>query len=571
MEYSLRALLILLSPVLWSIKNSVIHFDRAFYKKTLFYFLTSAMFIYLSTKLLSSGMIKLQNLSPDAFNLMLIKGYSLIFVIIFFTQIINGLVISLDRFYQSGEMEMLLISPVNRGSIFFSRLIETHLKASWMLIVFGIPVFVSLGLLLHADIIYYFYSLILFMVFSTIPVNIGSGITMLLSGIFHIRKIRRFLLSTGVITVIVLVILIRLFRPERFVNPEFFASLKLFLIELKTPSFILLPNRWLSESIFNYLDKDFKDLIIYVPLLLLTSHITTLLLTSIYRRFYYRGWSLLQGGGTVSGERNKHIHRIFKGFKGLPIDMQRLAILKKDLLYQVKDIRNIHQHLILISLIIIYIFSIASVPLNWVEYAVKLKYIVSFFNLGLILIIIASLSSKLIYPAILSESRALWTIKASPLRSGRYIWTKFFFLLTPVLAVGLSLTTFSSFFIKIEGPLFGIELLTTLLLCISLTGMAISFSISDLKNMINAGEEEEIKTGNTLYMIISIILILFTLAVEVFPIYLYFLKESAHIEFTQKAWLIIGGAVSILISVNILLTIILMRFSIKRFEGIQLS
>lgn len=571
MEYSLKALLILLSPVLWSVKNSIIHFDRAFYKKTFFYLLTSAIFIYLSTNLLNTGMVKLQGLSPQVFNLLLIKGYSLVFVIIFFTQIINGFVISLDRFYQSREIEMLLTSPVNRMSLFLSRLLETHLRTSWMLVVFGIPVFISLGILLGADIVYYPYAFLLFMIFSTIPVNIGIALTIMLSGIFHIRRIRRFLLSAGVITVIIIVTLIRLFKPERFVNPEFFANLKLFLVELKTPSFILLPNRWLSEAIFNYIDKDFKDLIIYVPVLLLTSYITTLMLTSIYRRFYYRGWSLLQGGSAVSGKRKRYMPRIFDGLKWLPIDIQRLAILKKDILYQVKDIRNIHQHLILLSLIIIYLFSIASVPLNWVEYAVELKYIVSFFNLGLILIIIASLSSKLVYPAILSEGRALWAIKTSPLMSGRYIWTKFIFLLIPILIVGMSLIAFSSFFIRIEGALFGIVILTTVLLCISLVGMAIGFSISDLKNMVSAGEEEEIKTGNTIYMIISVILVLFTLALGVIPIYLYFLKESAGAEFTQKAWLIIGGAVSVLLFVNILITFISMRFSIKRFEDIQLG
>lgn len=569
MEYSMRALLILLSPTIWSIKNSIIHFDRAFYKKVVLYLLISGTFIYLGTELLSGGMVRLQKLSPEAFNILLIKGYSLIFAIIFFTQIINGFIISLDRFYQSREMEMLLTSPVNRMSLFFSRFLETHLKTSWMLIIFGIPVFISLGILLNADIIYYPYSFILFMVFSSIPVNIGIALTILLAGIFHIRKIKRFMLSAGVITVVILVTLMRLFKPERFVNPEFFANLKLFLVELKTPSFILLPNRWLSECIFNYLNKDFGDLIIYLPVLLLTSHVTSLMLTPIYKRFYYKGWSLLQGGSVVSS-KGKTRHRFFD-IKWLPIDMQRLSLLKKDLLYQFKDIRNIHQHLILISLTIIYLFSIASVPLNWVEYAVKLKYIVSFFNLGLILIILASLSSKLTYPVILSEGKALWAIKSSPLEPERYIWTKFFFLLIPILIIGLFLTVFSSIFINIEPALLWIEILTAILLSVSLTSMSLGFGVSDLKKMITVGEEEEMKTGNALYMLISVITVLITLTIELIPIYLYFLKEATKTGFTTKAWLIIGGVIFTLVTLNILITIISIRFSIRRFGDIELK
>jgi len=564
MGYSMRHLLVLLSPVIWSIKNSIIHLDRVFYKKVALYILTSGVFIYIGTELLNTGMVNLQRLSPEAFNLLLTKGYSLIFAIIFFMQIINGFVISLDRFYQSKEMEMLLVSPVNRLSLFFSRFIETHLKTSWMLIVFGMPVFISLGIFLDADIIYYPYSFLLFMVFSSIPVNIGIALTILLSGVFHIRKIKRFMLSAGVITVVALITFIRFSRPERFVNPEFFANLKLFLIELKTPSFILLPNRWLSECIFNYLNKKLGDLILYLPVLLLTSHVTNLMLVPIYNRFYYRGWSLLQGGATSSLKGGS------VNMRWLPIDGQRRSLLMKDILYQFKDIRNIHQHLILLSLTVIYLFSIASVPLHWVEYAVKIKYLVSFFNLGLILIILTSLSSKLTYPLILSEVKTLWMVKTSPIDPSRYIRTKFLFLLFPIVTIGSVLITFSSIFIRIEPSLLMMEILTVLLLSFSITSLGMGFGVSDLKRMATSGEEEEMKTGNALHMVISVIVVLFALLTEAIPIYLYFLKESTNRGFTAKAWFIMGIAFSVLMSLNALITIVSFRFSVRKFRDIEL-
>ncbi len=64
-------------------------------------------------------MCELQNLSPEIFNIILIKGYSLIFLIIFFVQVINGAIMSLDRYYQSDELTILLTSPVNRTALFF--------------------------------------------------------------------------------------------------------------------------------------------------------------------------------------------------------------------------------------------------------------------------------------------------------------------------------------------------------------------------------------------------------------------------------------------------------------------
>ncbi|MEW6715377.1 MAG: hypothetical protein AB1306_09850 [Nitrospirota bacterium] len=576
----MKEFLILLSPLFWSIKNDLLSFNKAFYKKIFFYLFSSVLFIFLITQLLNEGMIKLQKMSPEVFDVLLVKGCSVVFMIIFFSQIINGFIMSLDRFYQSNELEILLVSPVNRVSLFFSRLLETHLKTSWMLIIFGIPLLVSLGILFHASLIYYFYSLALFMVFSTIPVNAGIGITIMLSGIFHIKKIKRFLLSAGIATLVVLITLLRIFRPERFVNPELFANLKLFLIELRTPSFILFPNRWLSESLFNFLNKDFSNTLIFAALLILSSYLTVVLLILVYKKYHYRGWSLLQGGGIISGREREHpsdASRLANGtiYSRLvqkllsPLGIQRLTLLKKDLLYQIRDIKNIHQHLILFSLIIVYLVSISSLPLNWVEYAVTIKYFVLFFNLGLILIIMASLSSKIVYPAIVSEGSFLWVIKASPITSKKYIMTKFIFLFIPILLLGLALTIFSSFFIDVEKVLTCLIIFSTVLLSLSLVSISINFSISDLKGAIKKSDIEEVKTGNTAYMIISVLFVLFTLALEIIPVYLYFLKESEKIVFVQRTWLIIGGVVLVLLLVNIFVTAFSIHRSIRKFDGIQ--
>jgi len=579
----MKELFILLAPVFWSIKNDLIRFNRSFYKKTLFYIASGGIFIVLITKLLSMGIAKLQNLSPDIFNILFIKGYSLIFLIIFFIQIINGLFISLSTYYQSKDLEVLFTSPVDRNSLFFSRLFETHMKASWMLVIFGIPLLVSSGLLYHADLFYYFYAFILFIAFSIIAVNIGTGITIFFSSIFRIRRLKKFLLSTGIVGVVLVVTLLRMFQPERFVNPELFANLTLFISEMKAPSFILLPNRWFSESIFNLLNKTFSsNTLMFISVLLLTSYVTTVFLQVVFRKYHYWGWGLLQEGDIhLKGERLS-THQVTPFAKGLTIskftervtrvfDTQSRVFLTKDLLYQLRDVKNIHQILILLSLIIVYLFSVSSLPLNWEYYAVRLKYIVSFFNLGLILIIIASLCSRFVYPAVASEGISLWILKTSPVTPRRYIWTKFLFFLPPVFVLGQLLTLFSSFLIGIEKSFIMLEVIPTALLSFSLVGMAITFGISDVRLEVADTAQEQIRTGSTAYMLVSVFLILFTLALEIIPILLYFLKEATRGVFTQEAWIAIGVVIGILLLVNLIITAFSLRLSIKKLHSLQLS
>jgi ABC-2 type transport system permease protein len=450
-----------------------------------------------------------------------------------------------------------------------------------MLIIFSIPFLVSLGIQYHANPLFYVYSAALLIAFATISVNIGIGIAILLSGIFYLKKLKKLMLSAGVLAVVGIITLLRMFKPERFVNPELFANLKIFLSELKAPTFILFPNRWYSESLFNFLNKNYVDMFIFTTLLVLTSYITVILLLSIYTKYHYRGWSLLQSGD-VSARKKKGAIRI-TSFLRLNIfkkplqrllslfDTQAVALFRKDFLYQFHDIKYIQQNFILLALIIVYLFSIASLPLDWEEYGVQLKYMISFLNLGLILIIIASLCSKLVYPAIVSEGYSLWVIKTAPLSSRKYISIKVLFLFIPIFLLCQLLTVFSSIFVHVGRDVFILNIITTLFVCFSLVCMAISFSIVDLRSAMKSSADEEIKTGNTIYMILSVLFVLIILVLEAIPIYLYFLKESIRVEFTRGAWLIIGSLLFVIIVVNVLATAFSLHYSIKRFDTIQLE
>lgn len=569
----MKGLLILLSPAVWSLKNDIVRFSGTFYKKAFFFVFSASLFIFLITKLLSTGMTRLQGMSQDVFSVLLIKGYSLIFMLIFLVQIINGLVLSLNTFYQSRDLDVLLTSPVNRTSLFFSKLFETHIKSSWMLVVFGIPLLLSAGLIYHADILYYFYALLLFAVFSIIPVNTGIALAMVIARFLNIRRLKRSLVSLGVVAAVLLVTLLRVFRPERFVTPELFANLTLFISEIKKPSFIVLPNRWLSDALFTYLGETGNiETPVFIALLFLTAYLTTVFLQMIFSKYYYTGWELMQEGDIRKrdkgpGASQMLLHSLIRRCTGV-FRPESSALMQKDILYYIRDTRNIHQALITFSLIIIYLFSVAALPLNWEEYAVQLKYITSFFNLGLILIIIASVCSRFIYPAVASEAATLWLIRSCPMTSRRFIWTKFLFSLIPVLVLGQLLIIASSIFIGIDKAFILLMMVTTSLLSVSLVSMTIAFGISDVNRALKDFNQKQ--TGSAIYMIASVSLILLTLALEIIPAFLYFLKAATQAEFAGRGWLIIGATTALLFIANFLITGFSLRQSINRIDNLDL-
>ena len=66
-------------------------------------------------------------------------------------------------------------------------------------------------------------------------------------------------------------------------------------------------------------------------------------------------------------------------------------------------------------------------------------------------------------------------------------------------------------------------------------------------------------------MFVSVFLILFTLALEIVPIFLYFLKEATKGEFTQRGWQVAAMVIVTVLLANLVATLLSIRLGIKRF------
>ncbi len=553
----MREFIILISPYLWSLKNEIIRLRWRFLKKVFFYTITGTVLIILFTGLLNAGISELQRISKELTEIILIKAYAIIFLIIFFIQILNGFIISLRTFYNSSELELLVVSPVNRTSFFSSRLLITHLKTSWMLLVFGLPLIISPGIIHHAKPYYYILTPPLLLLFSGIAVNVGVITASILSSAIHVMRLKRFLMTGGIISIALLITLFRIFRPERFVNPEFFANLTIFIAEIKAPFFILLPNRWLGESIFRILNKTTGiDLILFISIIILTSYLTIIIAVLALKRFHYRGWEIINKGEGMVWRRQRILKRL-ESIRPVLFKDESLALIKKELILQIRNPENIQNFIILLSLIVIYIFSISALPLNWVEYGLALRYIVAFLNLGLIMIILTSITSRIAYPSIISEKEHYWLLKTSPIKPLKYITSKFLIYLLPGVLIGLFLVTITSLMIGLEIPFILIKVITIAAITPSIISMAIYYGISGGK------EASKISTP---YLLSSTFLILIILGIEVIPTFLYFLKEKMVAEFSQKGILMIMGSIILVLTINLGITNLSIRRAIKRFD-----
>jgi len=564
---------LLLAPLFWSLRNDIKRTSRLFYRKFFAFLILGPLSVYLATTLLSEGMMKLKDLPSDIFIVLTIKAYSLIFILLFFMLILSGFIISMTLFFRSPELELLLVSPVKRSSLFLAKLTETNIRASWMICLFGLSLIIAAGSIHETTPLFYLYAIVLLIVFSIIPVNLGVSISFVITNFFDIRKLRRFLISGGAILFAALVVFFRIFKPERFVNPEFFANLTLFVSELRTPAFILLPSRWFGEAMFGVLTGHFAKSTAFIAALLLTAYESGVLTHMLFRRYFIRTRMHMQESNPILLSSRPHVSIIQMILRPLlgRVNTATLAITRKDLTYQFRDVRNLNQLILLFSLVAVYLFSISALPLNWESiYNLQLKYIISFMNIALILFIIVALCSRIVYTAIISETASIWLSRISPVTSSRFIWTKLIFYGLPLTFLTSVLVLFSFHFIHIDKVLIYVLFIVTVLSTFALTALALSFGISDISSHLLDPAKEVTGSESVLYLSVSFLLIVLILALLVIPVYYYFKREAGHAYFVGKTWIIMGMVIGGIIITNIVIAITSIRRSKKKYSSIEL-
>ncbi len=91
----------------------------------------------------------------------------------------SGIVTSLSTFFLSEDLRLLLAAPIATRRVFHARFLRTVGQASWMVVVFLVPVLMGVGHARCAGLAFYATSIVALVPFTIIPVAAGTIITLL--------------------------------------------------------------------------------------------------------------------------------------------------------------------------------------------------------------------------------------------------------------------------------------------------------------------------------------------------------------------------------------------------------
>jgi ABC-2 type transport system permease protein len=432
--------------------------------------------------------------------------------------LLSNIVSALSSFFLAKDLDVLVAAPVDWLHLYLAKLGETVLHSSWMVAVMAIPIFAAYGVVYDGGWAFPPLVVVACLPLFLLPGVLGSATTLVLVNVFPARRTRDLLTVITIAAAGILVLLVRVIRPEQLARPEGFRNLLDFITVLRTPTSPVLPSEWATQTVMGGLVGPFDPL----PLLLLWSTAAAFVVFGalLHRALYPAGFTKAQ----EAAERFVHGRVWQRAMAPLTrvLSVSKREFIVKDVKLFFRDTTQWSQLILLGVLVIIYLFNIRALPLFTGE-QVPFYFItlVSFLNLGLAGFVLASIAARFIFPAVSLEGRQMWLLRSSPLDLRALLWSKYWTGTVPLLVLALLITVLTNLLLRATGFMMAVGVGTTVALTLAIGALALGFGA--LFPQFETENAAQIPTsfGGLVFMMTTVGLLALVIVIEAVPVYQY--------------------------------------------------
>jgi ABC-2 type transport system permease protein len=305
-----------------------------------------------------------------------------------------------------------------------------------------------------------------------LPAVVGSALTLVLVNIFPARRTRDLLSIVALGAAGLLILILRVIRPERLASPEGFRNLLDFIAVLRTPTSPFLPSEWATRAVMTYLTGSIDP----QPLVLLwtTAAAFVTLGAMLHGALFATGFTKAQEGAERFVRGAWWRWTVGTLLRFLPVAKREFVL--KDIKLFFRDTTQWSQLILLAVLVVVYLFNIKALPLHRGE-PVGFFYVtlVSFLNLGLAGFVLASIAARFIFPAVSLEGRHMWLLRSSPLDLRALLWSKYWVGTVPLLVLALLLTGLTNVLLEVRPFMMIVGMVTICGVTFAIGALALGF------------------------------------------------------------------------------------------------
>ena len=561
----MKELWLLFTPQLLSLKNRFSHLKPDALLKVAFLLLLGGFFWAGTFYVMFRILVYFQGV-PEIGEYLTLKLLSMTFLTFFTILLFSNAIISLSSFYLSDDLFLLLSSPASLGKIYLSKLGETLLSSSWMVLLFGLPVFMAYGIVYRASILYYLQLLLVLPPFFVLPSVLGVGFTMILVNAFPARRVRDILLLFSLAVVVSLYLLFRFLQPEKLVDPEAFSSLVEYFARMGSPASPLLPSQWATEALIPLLQRKGGEPLFYLGLLASNGVVALLAGSWLSRRLYLEGFSKSQEGRSARISQS----RLLEGglsLLGRPLPLPYRALLAKEIKTFLRDRTQWSQLFLLGALIVVYLYNFSVLPLKKSPIgSFYLQNLLSFLNLGLAGFVLAAVGARFAFPAISLERNSFWIIRSSPFSLKRFLWGKFFLILPPLLILAEALIITTNLLLHVTPLMMGLSTATIFFMTFGIVGLGVGLGAIYPRFQVENVAQISTGFGGIIYMIYCLLFVGSIVVLEAWPVYLLFMAHLGYRAISPWQWCGIFLTFALLLILNVLAVVIPMASGYEKLS-----
>ena len=391
---------------------------------------------------------------------------------LFVLLIFSNILIAYATLFRSREMPYLVQSPIPVSTLFLGRFYECVSFSSWATAFLGGPILLAYGMEAKAPFMFYPALVAFYIPFVVIPGAVGSMIT--LFAIRHVAVLRGRWVPLGVLVAAIGIGMFRSFR-SRFETPDLSdpESIQTILDLLVTSQSPFLPSQWLAEGVLATATGSFGEALFFFLLLASNAALLLWLATLTAERFFPRAWSALMAADEqrAPGEAKGLLTRLESLMGFLPQPYRSLVI--KDLRLFWREPSQWSQFLLFFGIMAVYLANLGQTgnvasldPRTWQAWGTLL-------NLTASMLVLASLTTRFIYPLISLEGRRVWILGLSPVTMKQIVRQKFWLSVATTSVFTVGITVLSAVKLNLDPLPFGLSVVAVMATTFALSGLAV--------------------------------------------------------------------------------------------------
>lgn len=486
--------------------------------------------------------------------------FNLFFLMMLALLTFSNAIIAYGALFSPRESAYLIAGPVRPRDVVCLKYLETLVFSSWSLVLLGLPLMRAMADATAEPSFFYPLFVTYFLVFIPIPGALGLAAAWFTAR-FVSRNLRRAALLGGAALLAALgVMALRLVRQAPSDSELWLRS---FVARMQFVESALWPNAWVSRGIDRATEGRVDEALMYLAVTAANALFLSWLAVGIVSRYFIPAFDRASGARGGAARRPSSAAGGIAGrmFFYLPVPLRLVAA--KDLRTFFRDPMQWSQLVILFTLMGLYLLNIPN--LHGDLTGTRFQLIIPFLNLCAVSLILATFTSRFVFPLVSLEGHQLWLIGLLPVPRGRVLLAKFAFAMTVTLSVGGAAMLLASAILELDWVWTTVHLAVTFAVCFGLCGLAVGVGARwPMFGQTNAARIAN-GVGGTINLVASVVLV----AVLMMGLG-YAAWQSLHLSVVDRtADLYMLSAAGLAVAVSIVTGWTALRMGARHFQSIE--